>query len=174
MIDFTSIKYLKNGTKRQIEAFETLKRHRVLDILEAFDPILVGTIPIDIAIESSDLDIICYFKNEADFTAKLISSFGNEIDFTCRKVLIDQHESVIATFKKDDFEIEIFGQNIPTKDQNGYKHMLIEYEILQSQDENFRLEIINLKQKGYKTEPAFALLLDLKGDPYRALLEYKR
>lgn len=174
MIDFTSIKYLKNGTKRQIEAFETLKRHRVLDILEAFDPILVGTIPIDIAIESSDLDIICYFKNEADFTAKLISSFGNEIDFTCRKALIDQHESVIATFKKDNFEIEIFGQNIPTKDQNGYKHMLIEYEILQSQDENFRLEIINLKQKGYKTEPAFALLLDLKGDPYRALLEYKR
>ncbi|OXA93981.1 DUF4269 domain-containing protein [Flavobacterium hercynium] len=174
MIDFTSINYLKNGTKRQIEAFETLTHHRILDILEVYDPILVGTIPIDIAIENSDLDIICYFKNEADFTVKLISTFGNEIDFTWRKVLIDQHESVVATFKKGNFEIEIFGQNIPTKDQNGYKHMLIEYEILQFEGDNFRLKIINLKQKGYKTEPAFALLLDLKGDPYKALLEYKR
>lgn len=51
--------------------------------------------------------------------------------------------------------------------------MVIEHEILKSRDEEFRLEIIKLKQNGYKTEPAFAHLLGLKGDPYIALLEYK-
>lgn len=51
--------------------------------------------------------------------------------------------------------------------------MIIEDQILASKDENFRLEIIKLKQKGYKTEPAFGLLLGLKNDPYLELLNYK-
>jgi hypothetical protein len=40
--------------------------------------------------------------------------------------------------------------------------MIIEYEILQTKGENFRLEIIKLKQQGYKTEPVFGMLLGLK------------
>ena len=51
--------------------------------------------------------------------------------------------------------------------------MIIEHEILQSKGGIFRLEIIKLKQNGYKTEPAFAFLLGLKGDPYIELLDYK-
>ncbi|MNL87641.1 hypothetical protein D3C87_2168830 [compost metagenome] len=51
--------------------------------------------------------------------------------------------------------------------------MIIEHKILQSKGENFRLKIIKLKQKGYKTEPAFGFLLDLKGNPYQELLNYK-
>ena len=78
-----------------------------------------------------------------------------------------------CNFKIDDFEMEIFEQNVPTQNQNGYKHMLIEHQILKTKGENFRLEIIKLKQEGYKTEPAFGLLLGLKDDPYLELLEYK-
>ncbi|MGE6353158.1 DUF4269 domain-containing protein [Flavobacterium sp. NPDC079362] len=173
MIDFCSIEYLKNGNQKQIKAFDILTQHKVLLNLVEFDPILVGTIPINIDIENSDLDIICHWKNKNDFTAKLNSFFGKETDFTIREISINEKESVIANFKIDGFEIEVFGQNVPAKSQNGYKHMIIEHEILQSHDENFRLEIIRLKQNGYKTEPAFSHLLGLKGDPYLALLEYK-
>ncbi len=39
----------------------------------------------------------------------------------------------------------------------------------------FRQEIIALKKQGYKTEPAFAMALGLKGDPYyKELLNYLR
>lgn len=173
MTDFTTIEYLKNGNQKQQQAFEILTQNKVLSKLAEFDPILVGTIPINIHIENSDLDIICHWKNKTDFTEKLNSVFSKENEFTIREAIINDKESIIANFKINDFEIEIFGQNIPTKTQNGYKHMIIEHEILQSKGENFRLEIIKLKQNGYKTEPAFAFLLGLKGDPYTELLEYK-
>jgi len=173
MKDFSTIEYLKNGNQKQIQAFEILTRNKIILNLAEFDPILVGTIPINIDIENSDLDIVCYWRNKTDFIEKLNFLFRNENEFTIREVLIDNTESVIANFKMDDFEIEIFGQNIPTKNQNGYKHMIIEHEILQSKGESFRSEIIKLKQNGYKTEPAFAFLLGLNGDPYKKLLDYK-
>jgi len=51
--------------------------------------------------------------------------------------------------------------------------MIIEHEILKAKGENFRLEIIKLKQNGYKTEPAFGVLLDLNENPYLELFHYK-
>lgn len=173
MIDFGNIEYLKTGNPKQIQVYETLKQNKVMEVLSEFDPILAGTIPINIDIENSDLDIICYWKNKAEFAFKISSSFENKTEFKIRETIIDQRESVIANFKIDDFEIEIFGQNIPSKNQNAYKHMIVEHEILESKGEKFRLEIIKLKQNGYKTEPAFGELLGLKTNPYLELLEYK-
>ncbi|MCC9018685.1 DUF4269 domain-containing protein [Flavobacterium lipolyticum] len=173
MIDFTTIDYLKNGNSKQILAYKTLTQHNILGDLVEFDPILVGTIPIAIDIESSDLDIICYWKNKTKFIEKLHAAFGNKNNYTIRETVIDNRESIIASFRIGPFEFEIFGQNIPTQQQNAHLHMLIEHEILQLKGENFRLEIIKLKQKGYKTEPAFAFLLGLNGDPYAELLKYK-
>lgn len=173
MIDFTTIDYLKNGNNRQIQAYEILTQHHILSDIAEFEPILAGTIPIAIDIESSDLDIICYWKNKTKFIEKLYAAFGDKDNYTIRETMIDNRESIIASFRIDFFEFEIFGQNIPTQQQNAYLHMLIEHEILQSKDENFRSKIIQLKQNGYKTEPAFAFLLGLNGDPYAELLKYK-
>ncbi|MHC0446130.1 DUF4269 domain-containing protein [Flavobacterium sp. 3-218] len=173
MINFKDLSYLQTGTPKQQAAFDVLTHYKVLENLAEFDPILVGTIPINIDIENSDLDIVCYWKNKSDFIEKINQLFGNENRFTIREDLINNQESVIANFFIDTFEIEIFGQNIPTELQNGYKHMVIEDQILSSRDENFRLQIINLKEKGIKTEPAFGLLLGLKGNVYEELLDYK-
>lgn len=173
MIDFTNIEYLKTGNPRQIQAYKILTQNKILETLSEFEPILAGTIPINIDIENSDLDIICYWKNKAEFISKISTAFKNKTGFKIRKSIINEHESVIANFKIDDFELEIFGQNIPTQDQNAYRHMIIEHKILEENGENFRLEIIKLKQNGFKTEPAFGKLLGLKNDPYQELLDYK-
>ena len=173
MTNFHNINYLKNGNQRQIAAFKLLSEHHVLSNIAEFDPILVGTIPINIHTENSDLDIICYWKNKSTFIEKLFSVFGRQTKFSLRETTINDEETVIANFKIADFEIEIFGQNIPTQNQNGYKHMVIQNQILQSKGEDFRQRIIQLKKAGYKTEPAFCKLLDIQNYPYRALLEYK-
>jgi len=171
-MDFLNIDYLKTGTPRQMKAFEVLTKNNILSSISEFSPILVGTIPINIDIEDSDLDIICYWKNKQDFIENLKTNFGNENQFVLRETLIDQNETVIANFICDGFEIELFGQNVPTQEQNGYKHMVIEHKILKTKGEDFRLEIINLKKSGYKTEPAFGKLLGLTDNPYQQLLDY--
>lgn len=173
MTDFTNLSYLKTGNQKQQLAFEVLTKYKILENLAAFDPILVGTIPINIDIENSDLDIICYWKNKSDFIATIKHYFEKESRFTIRETVIDNVESVVANFHIDAFEIEIFGQHIPTQQQNGYKHMVIEDEILHLKGENFRLEVIKLKEKGIKTEPAFGLLLGLTGNVYEELLRFK-
>lgn len=173
MIDFTNIAYLKTGNQKQKSAFEVLTKNMIFEKLADFDPILVGTIPINIDIANSDLDIICCWKNKSSFIEKIQELFGNENHYTIQENRINNQESIVVNFFIDDFEIEIFGQNIPTQEQNGYKHMLIEHQILDSKDENFRLEVIKLKENGIKTEPAFGLLLGLKGNVYEELLEFK-
>jgi len=173
MINFKDISYLKTGNLKQQAAFHILTKHQVLENLAGFDPILVGTIPINIDIENSDLDIVCYWKNKPAFIERIKYLFEKENRFSIREIVIDNQESVVANFFIETFEIEIFGQNIPTELQNGYRHMVIEDQILRSRDENFRLEIVKLKENGIKTEPAFGLLLGLNGNVYQELLDYK-
>ena len=173
MNNFKDLSYLQSGNSRQRAAFTVLTQHKVLENLAEFDPILVGTIPINIDVENSDLDIVCYWKDKSDFIEKVKQLFEKKDRFSIREDLINNQESVIANFFIDAFEIEIFGQNTSTELQNGYRHMLIEHQILNSKDENFRLEIIKLKENGIKTEPAFGLLLGLKGNVYEELLDYK-
>ncbi|RED22498.1 uncharacterized protein DUF4269 [Flavobacterium cutihirudinis] len=173
MTDFSNIMYLKSGNPKQILAYKDLKENKIMELLSEFDPLLVGTIPINIDIVNSDLDIICFWSDKTQFISEIQKSFGNKKDFKIWENIINQQETVIASFLTSAFEIEIFGQNVPTKEQNGYKHMIIEHQILEENGDDFRREIIKLKKDGLKTEPAFAQLLGLKGNPYLELLNYK-
>ena len=50
--------------------------------------------------------------------------------------------------------------------------MEAERVILKEMDPEFRSRIIDLKNEGFKTEPAFAKLLGLEGDPYLSIIQY--
>ena len=168
---FTNINYLQSGNARQQQAFRILTRHRVLEKLEAFDPILTGTIPIEIDIATSDLDIICYCPDLQAFRASVEAGFRDAPGFSMREKTTNGQACVVANFELDGFPIELFGQNVPTRQQNAYRHMLVEHRILQERGADFRQQVIALKQQGVKTEPAFAQLMGLEGDPYAALLQ---
>ena len=168
---FDSISYLATGNLRQKNAFAVLKEHLILEILQTYDPILVGTVPIAIDISSSDLDIICCYQDKTKFKNLLLGSFAHFKDFSLEEKVINDKEVVLAQLIAGDWEIEIFGQELPTREQAGYRHMLIEDMLLTEHGESFREEIISLKKQGYKTEPAFARLLKLTGNPYLELLK---
>ena len=169
MINFLDISYLKSGSERQKKAYQVLTDNEIVEKLIPYHPILVGTIPINIDIETSDLDIICEVSDKNQFIDKLNKLFGFEKDFAIHET--PKFDAIKANFIIDSFEIEIFGQNTPTTQQNAYRHMLIEHKLLLAKGEKFRLNIIDLKNQGYKTEPAFAKLLGLEGNPYEELLK---
>ena len=169
-MDFKNLSYLAIGSEIQQKAFQVLKSSEIMQLLAEFDPIVVGTIPLDIAIEDSDLDIICQWKNSADFKNALQYNFASYPMFWIFEKEISSISSIIAQFQIDDLKIEIFGQEIPTMQQYGYRHMLIEYQILKARGVTFKSKVIALKHSGLKTEPAFCQLLGIAGDPYENLL----
>jgi hypothetical protein len=174
MIAFEDISYLQQGTSRQRAAYHTLTAHGLLSALESYDPILVGTIPINIDIETSDLDIICYWQQKLLFIQHLQERFNHYPAFSIWEQSTRSGEAVVASFQVEDFEVEVFGQNIPTQEQYAYRHLIIEEILLQQKGNDFRQQVIALKQQGLKTEPAFAQLLGLTGDPYAALLTLEK
>jgi hypothetical protein len=169
-IDFTNISYLQSGTPLQQRAYNVLSEYGIMEKLTPYDPLLCGTIPINISVDGSDLDIICQWQNKDLFIAHLIALFSGYERFCIWEN--EAIEAVVASFVCKGIPVEIFGQDIPAINQNAYRHMMVEYKILMQHGETFRREIIALKEQGYKTEPAFAKLLALEGDPYVALLHY--
>lgn len=174
MIDFTKIDYLKEGNKRQKRAFEVLTRYKVFEKLSSYSPVLAGTVPIEIDIEGSDLDIICEvdLRFEEDFLDDIMFSklIPVETEIKVENIVVNGIPSIVLNFMLEEFPIEIFGQNKPVTQQNAYRHMIAEYRILQEKGEEFKQKIIELKKQGVKTEPAFGMLMNLE-NPYEDLLK---
>lgn len=169
-VDFRDISYLKKGNKKQKESYNILTKINIFNILIDHMPILVGTIPLDIDIENSDLDIVCQVFDFEKFKGILFENFSSYEGFKIKH----KHENiVICNFLVDNMEIEIYASNIKSDKTNGYRHMIIEYKLLNLYGEKFKKEIIKLKKEGLKTEPAFAKLLKLEGNPYEELLKYQ-
>ena len=173
MINFKDITYLKEGTVRQKEAYKVLLELNLFELLKNCNPILVGTIPINIDVDSSDLDIICQSDNHEELVKVVSESYGEFSRFEVKTIPSYKNlKTTIITLEYKTFPIEIFVQNKLPEEQDSYLHMLIEYQVLLKEGKEFRSKIIALKQQGFKTEPAFAKLLNLKGNPYEALSIY--
>jgi len=172
-MDFSNIDYLAVGTLRQRMAYNAMRSIQILEKLSSFTPVLAGTVPINIDTEGSDLDVLCYCEDYQIFKLVVLSEFSDLKHFRFDEFLVRGEKAITANFWHENFEIEIYCQNIPVKRQMAYRHMLIEHYLLSKFGEEFRLRILNLKQQGYKTEPAFAMLLGLEGDPYLELLRFE-
>ncbi|SIT23767.1 protein of unknown function [Chryseobacterium ureilyticum] len=172
MIDFTRIDYLKTGNERQKRAYEVLIKYRVFEKLKLYSPILAGTVPIEIDIAGSDLDLICEvnLEFEEEFLDDLMFSKFIPYDVEVEYPIINGEKCITLNFILEEFPIEIFGQNKPTTQQNAYLHMIAEHKILQEKGEEFKHKIIELKKQGIKTEPAFGMLMNLE-NPYEDLLK---
>lgn len=165
MNDWTTIEYLKKGNERQKNCYQILKKHSILEILAEYEPIVVGTFPLEIDIPSSDIDIICYAHNSGIFKDVIIKNFSLYKSFTDKT----NDKNYVAKFTIDNIPIEVYAEPIHTLLQYGYRHMVIESRILNIAGDIFKEKIIQLKEKGLKTEPAFGKLLKLD-EPYYELL----
>ncbi|MEK6477231.1 DUF4269 domain-containing protein [Catalinimonas sp. 4WD22] len=168
---FYSLQALQSGTPVQQQAAQCLQHLELKEKLKAYSPVLCGTIPLNLNVSGSDLDIICEAADFRYLESILLRHYAHLSDFSIRHTEIRRVLSLVTNFSSGDFKIEVFVQAQPVKQQYAFRHMCIEKRILDLAGDSFCQQVICLKAQGLKTEPAFAQLLKLQGDPYDALLE---
>jgi hypothetical protein len=166
--DWKDITYLRHGSAPQRRAFDLLQRHELLPRLCAYDPVLVGTFPLDLTVPGSDLDIICEVPDMPTFRQAL-AEFAAYPKYEVRTASTPK-PALVASFEVEGLAVEVFGQAQPTARQNGYRHLVVEARLLAVGGPALRQRVWSLKASGVKTEPAFAQVLGLPGNPYHALL----
>jgi hypothetical protein len=137
--------------------------------LGRFDATLVGTIPLAIDVEESDLDVACQVADAPELEALLRRRHGARPGFALRRRPADA--AVVACFAHGGETIEVFGQDRAVARQAGFRHMVVEARLLALAGDLLRAEVVRRKRAGQKTEPAFAAALGLSGDPYERLLD---
>ncbi|WP_404450358.1 DUF4269 domain-containing protein [Sutcliffiella horikoshii] len=160
---------MKTGNIQQQKAYSAINELKILDDLNDYTPVLCGTIPIDIDIKGSDLDIIMEVRDLDTFANELQNLYANKENFSLKRKVIRGKEVVKANFIFHDFEFELFGQALPVHKQFAYLHMLIEDELMK-RNPGLKEKVLHLKKQGYKTEPAFCKILNIGGDPYEGLI----
>lgn len=172
--DFENIAYLKSGSPIQLQAFNILTDSKILYHLEPFKPVLTGTLPLDLFIQGkSDLDIIIQSDRLQIMEQRLLDTFASKKKLSIKLMMMRKRPTLLCRFMQQNFPVEIFCQPVPVKQQLAYRHMIIEHWLLQTHGEKFKKKILDLKKEGVKTEPAFAQVLNLEGDPYDALLKFE-
>jgi len=142
---------------------------QLMERLVDFSPTIIGTPPLGIATNQSDIDIACYASLLDHFERKVTMEFQQKQNYYCDHITTRNKPAMCAGFYSNCWDIEIFCQATPVENQWGVRHFQIEKRLLQL-DRQLIEPVLKLKKSGMKTEPAFARILGLSGDPYEAML----
>jgi len=141
----------------------------LLTRLIEFDPVIIGTPPLDIDVPESDIDVACCADDLNNFTTATDQHYGHYPGYRSALVTAQGKPAVCVQFRSHSWELELFCQAIPVTEQWGFRHFKIEQRLL-TLATGLKSRVSELKRQGQKTEPAFALALELQGDPYEEVL----
>lgn len=171
MDDWSNIAYLSQGTERQQSAYRALLTADIFTVLAEYDPVLVGSIPLDIDIAVSDLDILIQAKDFDRLTADLEAYYAHMPNFELVHRTWQDRPTLICRFLQDAFTIEIFAQALAVEEQDAYRHLVVQGRLLRLSSDEAHKAIRALKHEGHNTEAAFCRYFLIPGEPRAALLE---
>lgn len=167
--DFRSTEYLRSGSAVQRRCYEALSSHGIMESLAQYAPVLAGTFPLGIDVRGSDMDIVCRWSGDyASFGDEMSRLFAGYDDFSTG--VSGSGKAFLCRFTAGGIPVEIYAADAEPVRSDAYRHMLAEARVLRLLGGEFMRKVVKLKEKGVKTEPAFARLLGLEGDPYAAVL----
>jgi hypothetical protein len=140
----------------------------VLDRLARFDPRIAGTLPLGVSLASSDIDILCHAPEPND-VADCLWQWRDRLPALTLRRWTSEARPLVATFSVGDWPVEVFASPVEVDRQEGWRHFIVEERLLRLAGAPLRERVMSLRRAGAKTEPAFATVLGLSGDPYEAL-----
>ncbi len=154
-------------TSKTENAEKAISESRVKDVLKAYSPKVVSTIFVEFDTDQSDIDVVCEYQQQSNFTSLITSSFQRFESYS-----LDMYaDHVIGRFRVSGFLFEIYGAPIPITQQLAFRHYQVMERLARLGGEPLKQKIRKLKYSGLKTEPAISQILGLQGDPYSAVLE---
>jgi uncharacterized protein len=151
--------------------FGALQRVGILREFRDHDPLVAGTFPLGISTPTSDIDLLMFSKDLKETQERLSKKYSTFFGFRSEQIVVESEHTLLTSFIFDNVPFEIFAQNTPSVRQRGYLHFLVEERLLKLGGSKFLTRVRDLREKGLKTEPAFAQALNLFADPYEALLK---
>lgn len=145
----------------------------LLDELRQFDPRVVGTLPLGLSAPASDIDIVCHVPDAIAFAEVVWRRYRSCDGFTLYQ-WCSSRRPVVARFEWAGWPFELFGDPRPVDQQEGWLHFEIERRLLALDDGRLRKVVAAHRERGMKTEPAFAAVLGIAGDPYAGMLALAR
>ncbi len=141
-MDFKNIRYLKEGNPKQQKVYQLLNDFQIIEKLENYNPLVVGTIPIEIDLDDSDVDIILQTNDCNDLEKFLLDKFSYFRNFKMDRRMSDKQNILVCNFVIDQIPFEVYAENKPTHLQYGFLHMMKEFEILNQKGIDFSLTIV--------------------------------
>ncbi len=169
--DLYEISYLAKGSPRQQRAYLALQEAKVFARLAADvgQVALVGSLPIDLALDESDIDLVTSMDDLRAAAARDRELFGAFEQFQSSRGVGLGGQFLLTKFKHSGESFEVFTQSTPIPRQNAVIHLMVEARLLRLAGRAFRERIMRAREAGLKTEPAFGACLGLV-DPLRELL----
>lgn len=158
------------------EVFKMLQSSNIFEKLKDYSPIIAGTFPLGIHNNHSDMDILLQASSLKDFQSIVKQLFLIEEEFKEEFkeefVHINGLDTYIINFLLDGIPIELFIQDKDPVTQVAYRHFLIEEQLLNVGGSRLKERIHFYRNRGMKTEPAFAKALNMTNkDSFNGLLE---
>ena len=147
-----------------------LTRQGVWDSLARFHPVMAGSIPLGLDTDASDVDVLVEALDLKTFRRVCERTWGSYPDFFVAGRVWQNLPAVICRVRVDSLFCEVFAQAQPVALQRGFRHLIAEWRLLTIGGDALYHAVRAARRRGLKTEPAFAEVLRLEGDPYVALL----
>ncbi len=155
----------------QIENQKNLLHHldaassNFFNVFKKYHPLISGSVPLNISLPSSDIDII-FEVQDLKLLGQELANFFKEFSPAVTFKSLRSADSVIVRFKAFDFKFECVGQKKSVFQILAHQHLLIESRLLNICGESARSNIQVLKAQGIPTEVAFGMYFKMEGDPY--------
>lgn len=135
--------------------------------LNAYSPEVVSTIFVCLDTKESDIDIVCTYQEQDAFVDEFNSAYSS---FTAYSLRLHRGH-VVGQFRCNHFMFEVYASETPVYLQAGYRHYQVMKRLVKIGGNGFIDKVRQLKESGFKTEPAICRVMGISGEPYVAVLE---